>query len=107
MFIGADALALAPLTKRICYLDEDDWVVLTPTGADVYNDGKKVERRIQQTALTGAAIGKGNHRPFMMKEICEQPAVIGDPLQALVNPLTRPVEWTAPPFDFAALTPIG
>ncbi|MGJ0621062.1 MAG: glutamine--fructose-6-phosphate transaminase (isomerizing) [Methylocystis sp.] len=103
MFIGSDALALAPLTKRICYLDEDDWVVLTPTGAEVYNDGKKVERKIQQTALTGAAIGKGNHRHFMMKEICEQPAVIGDTLQVLVNPLTRTVELPALPFDFATL----
>ncbi len=103
MFIGSDALALAPLTKRICYLDEDDWVVLTPTGAEVYNDGRKVERRIQQTALTGAAIGKGNHRHFMMKEICEQPAVIGDTLQVLVNPMTRTVELPALPFDFAAL----
>ncbi len=103
MFIGSDALALAPLTKRICYLDEDDWVVLTPTGAEVYNDGKRVERKIQQTALTGAAIGKGNHRHFMMKEICEQPAVIGDTLQVLVNPMTRTVELPALPFDFAAL----
>src|SRR3546814_3508316 len=83
MFIVPDSLALSPLTKRICYLDDDDWVVLTPTGATVYHDGEKVERKIQQTALTGAAIGKCNHRHFMMKEICEQPAVIGDTLQIL------------------------
>ena len=101
MFIGSDALALAPLTKRISYLEEDDWVVLTPTGATVYNNGRKVEREIKQTALTGAAIGKGNHRHFMMKEICEQPAVLGDTLQVLVNPLTRTVELPALPFDFA------
>ncbi|GIK97576.1 MAG: glutamine--fructose-6-phosphate aminotransferase [isomerizing] [Alphaproteobacteria bacterium] len=103
MFIGSDALALAPLTKRISYLEEDDWVVLTPTGAAVYNDGKKVEREIKQTALTGAAIGKGNHRHFMMKEICEQPAVLGDTLQVLVNPMTRSVELPELPFDFAKL----
>ena len=103
MFIGSDALALAPLTKRISYLEEDDWVVLTPTGAAVYNDGRKVEREIKQTALTGAAIGKGNHRHFMMKEICEQPAVLGDTLQVLVNPMTRSVELPELPFDFAKL----
>ncbi len=103
MFIGSDALALAPLTKRISYLEEDDWVVLTPTGAAVYNDGRKVEREIKQTALPGAAIGKGNHRHFMMKEICEQPAVLGDTLQVLVNPMTRSVELPELPFDFAKL----
>jgi glucosamine--fructose-6-phosphate aminotransferase (isomerizing) len=103
MYIGSDALALAPLTKRISYLEEDDWVVLTPAGATVYQQGKKVEREIKQTALTGAAIGKGNHRHFMMKEICEQPAVIGDTLHILVNPLTRSVELPVLPFDFARL----
>ena len=103
MYIGSDALALAPLTKRISYLEEDDWVVLTPAGATVYQQGRQVERKIMQTALTGAAIGKGNHRHFMMKEICEQPAVIGDTLHILVNPLTRSVELPVLPFDFATL----
>jgi glucosamine--fructose-6-phosphate aminotransferase (isomerizing) len=101
MFLGSDALALAPLTRRISYLEEDDWVVCTQEDAQVYNHGKPVTREIKQTALSGAMIGKGNYPHFMLKEICEQPAVIGDTLQSFVNPLTRRVTLPDLPFDFA------
>src|SRR3546814_118504 len=103
MYLGSDALALAPLTKRICYLQEDDWAVITADGAAIYNKGQAVTREIKQTALSGALIGKGNHRHFMMKEICEQPAVIGDTLQVFLNPLARTFELPSLPFDFAAV----
>ena len=103
MYLGSDALSLASLTRRICYLEEDDWVVLSGTGANVYNGGKPVERPVTQTALSGALIGKGNYPHFMLKEICEQPAVIGDTLQAFFNPLQRKIELPALPFDFAAV----
>jgi glucosamine--fructose-6-phosphate aminotransferase (isomerizing) len=103
MYLGSDALALAPLTRRICYLEEDDWVVITAADAKVYNAGKPVDRAVTQTALSGALIGKGNHPHFMLKEICEQPAVIGDTLQAFCNPLQRRIELPALPFDFAAV----
>jgi glucosamine--fructose-6-phosphate aminotransferase (isomerizing) len=110
MYLGSDALALAPLTRRIAYLEEDDWVVLHNDGASVFNDGRQVEREIRQTALSGALIGKGNHRHFMLKEIHEQPAVIGDTLQSYVDPLSRavklpelPVDWrTVPKLTIAA-----
>ncbi len=93
MFLGSDALALAPLTDRICYLEEGDWVELTKTGAQVYDaDDKAVSREVKQTALSGALIGKGEYRHFMQKEIFEQPAVIGDTLQTFLNPLNRNVE---------------
>jgi glucosamine--fructose-6-phosphate aminotransferase (isomerizing) len=103
MYLGSDALSLASLTRRICYLDEDDWVVITPTGAAVYNGGKAVDRPVTQTALSGALIGKGNYPHFMLKEICEQPAVIGDTLHAFLNPLQRRIELPPLPFDFAAV----
>src|SRR6267154_4490478 len=107
MFIGSDALALAPLTRRICYLEEGDWAVLTARGATVYDSAdRKVERAIRETALSGALIGKGNHRHFMQKEIFEQPAVIGDTLHALFNPTTRSVNLGALPFDLAALSKV-
>jgi len=102
MYLGSDALALAPLTKRICYLQ--DWAVITADGATIYNNGRRVEREIKQTALSGALIGKGNHRHFMMKEICEQPAVIGDTLQTFLNPLARTFEMPDMPFDFAKVS---
>jgi len=103
MYLGSDALALAPLTRRICYLEEDDWVALTPTGATVYHDGRPVEREVKQTALSGALIGKGNYPHFMLKEICEQPAVIGDTLHSFLNPLQRTIDLPELPFDFAGV----
>jgi glutamine---fructose-6-phosphate transaminase (isomerizing) len=103
MYLGSDALALAPLTRRICYLEEDDWVVISAADAKIFNNGKPVERAVKQTALSGALIGKGNYPHFMLKEICEQPAVIGDTLQAFFNPLQRRIELPPLPFDFAAV----
>jgi glutamine---fructose-6-phosphate transaminase (isomerizing) len=107
MFIGSDALALAPLTRRICYLEEGDWAVLTGQGATLYDAAdRRVERAVRETALSGALIGKGNHRHFMQKEIFEQPAVIGDTLNALFNPTSRSVHLGALPFELAALSKV-
>ncbi|MSP68252.1 MAG: glutamine--fructose-6-phosphate transaminase (isomerizing) [Alphaproteobacteria bacterium] len=104
MFLGSDAMALAPLTKRICYLDEGDWCEITRTGARVYDErGRPVEREVKITALTGAAIGKGNYRHFMLKEIYEQPAVIGDTLNSFYHPVERQIWLPALPFDFATI----
>jgi glucosamine--fructose-6-phosphate aminotransferase (isomerizing) len=104
MFIGSDALALAPLTDQIQYLEEGDWAVLTRTGAVVHDEaGQVVERPIRQTAFSGAMIGKGNHRHFMEKEIHEQPAVIGDTLRSFADPKTHKVALPGLPFDLATL----
>jgi glucosamine--fructose-6-phosphate aminotransferase (isomerizing) len=104
MYLGSDALALAPLTPRIAYLEEGDCAVLSRTGAEIFDHaGRPVERPIKLTALSGAMIGKGNHRHYMMKEIVEQPAVLGDTLHALINPATRRVAMPPMPFDLAQL----
>ena len=104
MFLGSDALALAPLTDRICYLEEGDWVELGKTGAQVYDsEDRPVQREVKQTALSGAMIGKGEYRHFMQKEIFEQPAVIGDTLQSFLNPLNRNVELPDLPVDLATM----
>src|SRR5436190_9224172 len=104
MYLGSDALALAPLTQRICYLEEDDWAVVTAKGAVIHDrSGQVVERPVRRTALSGALIGKGNYRHFMEKEIWEQPGVLGDTLQAYVNPLSRTVALPELPFDWKAL----
>jgi glutamine---fructose-6-phosphate transaminase (isomerizing) len=92
MFVGSDALALAPLTKRICYLEDGDWTIVTHGGAVIRDrDGHLVQRPVRETAFSGALIGKGNYRHFMHKEILEQPAVIGDTLRTYLNPATRSV----------------
>ena len=92
MFVGSDALALAPLTPKIAYLRDGDWTVVHRHGADFFDmDGNPVEREIKLTRMTGAAIGKGNYRHFMEKELHEHPAVIGDTLHRMVNPASRAV----------------
>ncbi len=104
MYIGSDALALAPLTERICYLEEGDWAEIRADGAVLHDaDDAVVERPVTRTALSGAMIGKGNHRHFMEKEIFEQPAVIGDTLHAHVNPAARTITLPELGFDLASV----
>ncbi|MBS0521203.1 MAG: glutamine--fructose-6-phosphate transaminase (isomerizing) [Proteobacteria bacterium] len=104
MYVGTDALALAPFTKRVSYLEDDDWVVLTADGCKVFQGQTEVKREIRQSGISGAMIGKGNHRHFMLKEIYEQPAVIGDTLQTYLDPATRTVTLPAMPFDWAKVS---
>ncbi len=79
--IGSDAVALAPLTRQICYLAEGDMAVLSPSQYRIFDEsGQEVQRDVKLTQLSGAAIGKGDFRHFMLKEIHEQPTVIGETL---------------------------
>ena len=104
MYLGSDALALAPLTDRISYLEEGDWVEFHPGKAIIHDKTDAVvTRKIQVTALTGAMIGKGQYRHFMLKEIFEQPAVIGDTLSAFVSPEGK-LEMPEMPFDWAKVS---
>jgi glucosamine--fructose-6-phosphate aminotransferase (isomerizing) len=104
MFLGSDALALAPLTRKICYLEEGDWAEVSRGGATIHDETDAiVERRVRETEQSGALIGKGNFRHFMQKEIFEQPAVVGDTLQSFVNPVARSVHLPDLPFDFASV----
>ncbi|MCK0197658.1 glutamine--fructose-6-phosphate transaminase (isomerizing) [Ancylobacter sp. 6x-1] len=81
MFLGSDAIALAPFTDRIAYLDDGDWAVLHHDRADIRNAANRpVRREIQKTAATSLMIEKGNHRHFMAKEIHEQPTVVAQTL---------------------------
>jgi glucosamine--fructose-6-phosphate aminotransferase (isomerizing) len=90
MFLGSDALALAPLTQKIAYLEDGDWVVLNRQGAKFFDrENKPAARDIKLTKLTGAAIGKGNFRHFMEKEMHEHPVVIGDVLHRIIDARTR------------------
>jgi len=99
MYLGSDSLALAPLTSRICHLEEGDWAEVTASGAVVHDEaGGVVEREVKLTATSGAMIGKGNFPHFMLKEIYEQPTVMGDTLHAMLNPWNQVV--TLPPLNF-------
>ncbi len=108
MYLGSDALALAPLTGRIAYLHDGDWAVLDREGARFYDAaGTQIAREIKRTAMSGASIGRGNFRHFMEKELHEHPAVIGDSLHRMVDPGTRAVTLPALPFDPASITRIS
>ncbi|MCB1496492.1 MAG: glutamine--fructose-6-phosphate transaminase (isomerizing) [Bauldia sp.] len=81
MFFGSDAIALAPFTDRVTYLQDGDWAVLTRSGATIYDaEGAKVERPPTRALVSSLLVDKGNHRHFMAKEIYEQPEVVGHTL---------------------------
>ena len=104
MFLGSDAVALAPLTRRIAYLEDGDVVALTPVAVTVRDAlGQTVERAIQEVAKLGAELGKGNFPHYMLKEIYEQPTVIGDTLLSYLHYLTGTVELPKLSFDLAAI----
>src|SRR3990170_3457047 len=105
MFVGSDAIALAPFTDSIGYLEDGDWAVLTRKGVAIRDrNGKAVERSVTRSLATALLVDKGNHRHFMAKEIHEQPEVIGHTLAAYVDLAANRVDIPALPFDFASLT---
>ncbi len=86
MYVGSDALAVAPFTNRVIYLDDGDWAVVSRTGAEIFDDANEpAERPTHIVQGAGAATEKGNHRHFMQKEIYEQPDFIGRTISAYVN----------------------
>ena len=102
MFVGSDALALAPVTDRIAYLEEGDWAAITRTAAHVFDaQGMPVNRPIRTIALDTVLVDKGGHRHFMAKEIHEEPTVAAHVARAYLSPdrtrVTGPaeaVDWT-------------
>ena len=91
-YLGSDALALAPLTQRISYLEEGDWVVIHHDQVQVYDrDDNKVTREIVSSGASAARVEKGNYRHFMLKEIFEQPIVVAQTLGSYVRPLEEKV----------------
>ena len=102
MYLASDALALAPYTQRVSYLEDDDWVEITHSGAVVRDGaGRTVERPVVATSLSGAAIGKGNYRHFMAKEIHEQPEAVGQTLHAYYDALNDTAEFAGMDIDLA------
>jgi len=86
MFVGSDAMALAPFTQSITYLDDGDWAVVTRHSVQIFNDeGKHVERPIVHSVAASLTVDKGNYRHFMQKEIFEQPEVISHTLAHYID----------------------
>ncbi len=98
-YLGSDALALAPLTQQITYLEEGDWVVVTRDGAQIFDcDNNEVTREVTTSGASAAAIEKGNYRHFMQKEIFEQPTVVAQTLRSYIRQVDQSV--ALPQFDF-------
>ncbi|RPF70884.1 glutamine--fructose-6-phosphate transaminase (isomerizing) [Aurantiacibacter spongiae] len=103
-FLGSDALALAPLTQEISYLEEGDWVVIERDGATVRDaDNNHVERPVQTSGASAAQIEKGNYRHFMQKEIFEQPTVVAQTLRSYLRPSEQRVALPQIDFDISAI----
>ena len=105
MFIGSDAIALAPFTDTVSYLEEGDWVVIHRAGAEIHDaSGAIVHRPVIKSQASVMLVDKGNHRHFMAKEIYEQPEVVGHTLANYLDMVTERVALpTALPFDFRAI----
>jgi glutamine---fructose-6-phosphate transaminase (isomerizing) len=103
-YLGSDALALAPLTQQIAYLEEGDWVVITREGAAIFDrDNNRVEREETTSGASAVAIEKGNYRHFMQKEIFEQPTVVAQTLRSYLRPVEMQVALPQIDFDISAV----
>ena len=103
-YLGSDALALAPLTQKIAYLEEGDWVVISRDGAQIYDSANQpVTREVTTSGVSAAAIEKGPYRHFMLKEIYEQPTVVAQTLRSYIRPVEQQVALPQMDFDLAGI----
>ena len=86
-YLGSDALAVAPWTQKIAYLDEGDWAVVHRDRIEIFDrDNRPIDREIVESGASSAPVEKGNYRHYMQKEIFEQPIVVAQTLQSYVRP---------------------
>ena len=108
MMLGSDAIALAPLTSTISYLEDGDFAVLKRGGARVFDaSGAEAKRPVLRSGAASLLVEKGNFRHFMAKEIHEQPEVVARTLGAYIDFATERVALPKLPFDFAKLDRIA
>ena len=102
MYLGSDAIALAPFTDTISYLEDGDWAVVTREGIEIHDEsGARVDREVIKSGASSLIVDKANYRHFMAKEIHEQPEVVGHTLARYVDMATECVGMPAAlPFDF-------
>ena len=101
MFVGSDAIALAPMTNQVTYLEEGDWAVITRESLEIRDtNGTKIKRSKQTLDLNTQNVAKGNHKHFMAKEIAEQPSVLADAIQHNLNTSRDKLEISNLELDF-------
>jgi glucosamine--fructose-6-phosphate aminotransferase (isomerizing) len=107
MYVGSDAIALAPLTDRITYLEEGDWAVITRAGAEIFDrNGNIANREVRKVAVDATRIEKAGYKHFMMKEIAEQPTVVDRVLDAYLD-ADGSIAMTLPDVDFTKVSRIS
>jgi len=105
MYLGSDAIALAPFTDAITYLEEGDWAVLRRAGVEIFDrSGARVERPIVKSIASALLVDKGNHRHFMAKEIHEQPEVISHTLAHYIDMSAGSVAFPDLGLDLASIS---
>jgi len=105
MYLGSDAIALAALSNQLIFLEDGDWVVLTHRTHEIFDlSGAPVQRSWQRSSASAVMIDKGNHRHFMVKEIFEQPDVIGHTFASYVDLASHTIKPDAFDVDFATLS---
>ena len=103
-YLGSDALAVAPWTQRIAYLDEGDWAIIRRDQIHIFDrENEPVEREIVESGASAAAVEKGNYRHYMQKEIFEQPIVVAQTLQSYVRPFEGEVALPTGDLDLSAI----
>src|SRR3954453_9758101 len=106
-YLGSDALAVAPWTQRIAYLDEGDWAVVRRERIDIFDRANRpVRREIVESGASSAPVEKGSYRPYMQKEIFEQPIVVAQTLQTYVRPFEGEVALPIADADLESLDPV-
>jgi len=107
MFVGSDAIALAPMTNQVTYLEEGDLALITRESLEIYDfDGRAIERNRQTLDLNAQNVAKGNHKHFMAKEIAEQPSVLADAIQQNLNSARNKLEIPSLALDFRSINRI-
>ncbi len=104
MYLGSDAIALAPFTDMISYLEDGDWMVMTREGVEIFDENDKpVSRKKIKSSATSFLIEKGNYRHFMEKEIHEQPEVISQTMSHYIDFAHGSAKNFDNGFDFAKI----
>ena len=103
-YLGSDALAVAPWTQRIAYLDEGDWAIVRREDIQIFDrDNRPVEREIVESGASSAPVEKGNYAHYMQKEIFEQPVVVAQTLQSYIRRLEGKVALPTGDLDLSAI----
>ena len=107
MFVGSDAIALAPMTNQVTYLEEGDLALITRESLEIFDfDGRAIERNRQTLDLNAQNVAKGNYKHFMAKEIAEQPSVLADAIQQNLNSARNKLEIPSLALDFRSINRI-